>query len=96
MYPSRKEALEMRILDLKTRLDELDNYAKGEYEWMISGFEELRFHQRSLLQLIHRIFIQSEKYKRLSIRLRRNLNLSMMSDKGAYHDKPERGRCKEE
>ena len=48
MYPSRKEALEMRILDLKTRLDELDNYAKGECEWMISGFEELRFSPEEL------------------------------------------------
>lgn len=96
MYPSRKVAFEMRILDLKTRLDELDSYAKGECEWMISGFEELRFSPEELAAVIHRIFIQSEKYKRLSIRLRRNLNLSMMSDKGAYHDKPERGRCKEE
>ena len=43
MYPSRKEALEMRILDLKTRLDELDSYIEGQCEWMVSGFEELRF-----------------------------------------------------
>lgn len=48
MYPSRKEALEMRILDLKTRLEELDSYSNGKYEWMITGFEELCFSPEEL------------------------------------------------
>ena len=48
MYPSKKEALEMRVLDLKSRMEELDRYIAAHCEWMISGFEELRFSQDEL------------------------------------------------
>lgn len=48
MYPSRKKALEMRILDLKSRVEELNSLIEAQSDWVVSGFEELRFSQEEI------------------------------------------------
>jgi len=45
---SRKAVLEIRIMDLKSRLEEIDGYTVERYEWMVSGFEELHFSREEL------------------------------------------------
>lgn len=51
MYPSRKQALELRIKDLNTRLEELAEYTEEESSWMVTGFKELAFSPIELLSI---------------------------------------------
>ena len=51
MYPSRKQALELRIQDLNSRLEELGEYTEEESSWMVTGFRELAFSPIELLSI---------------------------------------------
>ena len=51
MYPSRKQALELRIQDLNTRLEELAEYTEAESAWLLTDFYGLKFSQIELLSI---------------------------------------------
>lgn len=61
MYPSRKQALEMRILDLYSRLEEMDAYSEEEEAWMISGFKDLYYSHEELLSVDPKEFYSAKE-----------------------------------
>lgn len=51
MYPSRKQALELRIQDLKSRLEEIAEYTDEESAWLATDFYGLAFSRIELLSI---------------------------------------------
>jgi len=51
MYPTRKQALELRIQDLYTRLEELAEFSEVDEAWMVSGFKDLYYSRDELLSV---------------------------------------------
>ena len=86
MYPSRKKALEMRILDLKSRIEELNSLIEAQSDWVVSGFEELRFSQEEITAVAPQDFYISEYCKERLIWRKKSCSLSMMSNKDVYRE----------
>ena len=64
MYPSRKQALELRIQDLNSRLEEQVEYTEEESSWIVTGFRELAFSPVELLSIDSKEFYSVRKITR--------------------------------